>query len=804
MSKFTEIIDKYLSGQMSADEKKDFEKQLEINSELKAEYNLQVQVMKGVQRAGIKQSVNRGLHKASVKSKLLKWATAIVITAVATTLVFVVKDKLLSSKENIRYELNEENKKQWSDADKNLTPQVFKINGEADTVIETINGIVVAIPAGAFYNKHGEVVKDNIEIEIKEALTPSDIMLAGLSTTSDGRLLETGGMFYVNARQNGENLTVAQNKGLYMNIPTNNIRKDMMLFEGQRLDNGQINWTTTKPFENKLSTVDILSLNFYPPHFLDSLQAFGYNIKNKMLTDSIYYSLVCSSPSQPAMAEPVEKAKTDSISIIVGAPFIADTFNAGNNLNGKALFQQNCAVCHFSDNRKLTGPGLGGIENRVPKGSWLLNYIKNNEKMIKSGDAYINELHAKNGYGAMPIYEKTLTDAQINAIISYIENGNAENLGKSECEISPSRIQAIWNKKFNNTILATKEFEERLQVIFATCNASIFNLYIQNMNKKMYEIDSMAMGMVSSDKPECYHKFEEFYNRRDGGVAVNEKHIQKLKTYVEEKTKLYKEVATQTLNKMYADEEKKDAKQWDNQFKHQIEDMQRKGKVFLEEYNINLKEAYRQLDKPLPVFVPGKYYGVTVQTLGWKNVDAYVNESTINRTTLDYTDSSTGKKAVIKYEPFSITVNNHQEYDQVFSYLLTDKLSSFQRIPNTGNIYKENLNELLNYSVVVMAFKNNKVYYKQFANVKPGSSTINLDETTKEKLKALLGKYEFPSSNTSSEMVKDLYYNVSEQKEIIRHKAIAKREEIRRKLMKLIYPCYVNQERATESDPFDL
>src|SRR6202008_4117783 len=120
--------------------------------------------------------------------------------------------------------------------------------------------------------------------------------------------------------------------------------------------------------------------------------------------------------------------------------------------------------------------------------------------------------------------------------------------------------------------LATKELEERLQVIFKTCNASILELYIKNMNKKMYELDSMAIGMVPQDKPECSHKFEEFYNRRNGGVSISEKHLQKLGAYVEEKRKLYKEAATAALKKMYFDEEKKDAQANAARNKHAEED----------------------------------------------------------------------------------------------------------------------------------------------------------------------------------------------------------------------------------------
>ena len=58
----------------------------------------------------------------------------------------------------------------------------------------------------------------------------------------DGRLLETGGMFYINARQGSENLKVNRSKPLNVNVPVNNDKNDMMLFKGERLTDGSINW----------------------------------------------------------------------------------------------------------------------------------------------------------------------------------------------------------------------------------------------------------------------------------------------------------------------------------------------------------------------------------------------------------------------------------------------------------------------------------------------------------------------------------------------------------------------------------
>ena len=137
-----------------------------------------------------------------------------------------------------------------SEADKKLESQVFKLNPLRDTIIETQNGIVFSIPAKAFLNKHGETPTETIDVEIKEAMTASDIMKAGLSTMSNGKLLETGGMFYVNARVGNENLTIDKSKPLNANVPVNNNKKDMLLFKGERKADGSINWVDPKPQSN--------------------------------------------------------------------------------------------------------------------------------------------------------------------------------------------------------------------------------------------------------------------------------------------------------------------------------------------------------------------------------------------------------------------------------------------------------------------------------------------------------------------------------------------------------------------------
>ena len=90
--------------------------------------------------------------------------------------------------------------------------------------------------------------------------------------------------------------------------------------------------------------------------------------------------------------------------------------------DGAKLFKQNCAVCHALTDQKLTGPGLQGVFDRAPKGDWMHKWILNSEKMIKSGDAYSNKIWNDNGKAAMTVFEGTLSDQDVDAVIAYIKS----------------------------------------------------------------------------------------------------------------------------------------------------------------------------------------------------------------------------------------------------------------------------------------------------------------------------------------------------------------------------------------------
>lgn len=791
MINYTEIITKYINGELSPADRAAFEKELSVNSGLKKEYELQLKLVEGIKRMGLKNQLRKSFKTVKTKKLIIKAVVGVIITIAAIGAVVWIKNTVGKTSGEVLYELNEEGKANWSEADKQLESQLFEINPLQDTIIETKSGIVFSIPAHAFLNKMGDEPQETIDLEIKEAMTPSDIIKAGLSTMSNGKQLETGGMFYLNARIGNENLVINKRNPVSASVPANTGKKDMLLFRGERKADGSINWIDPKPMVKRLTTVDITQLNFYPEHFLDSLQQMGFNIKNKKLTDSIYYSY--SGNCHFEMYSPKRLGATKGIakySFDEAVSATKDTLQKSvNEVSGETLFKQNCSVCHSMGAQKLTGPGMEGLLQRIPKGDWLEKWILNNEKLIKSGDAYANKIYNENGKAAMTVFD--FNEQELKTLIEYITHTETWNIDKKYdgCEgcdeIDPSRIKAIWDKKFSNTILATKEFEERLKLIFKTCNSAILNLYVKNLNKNLYEIDSIAATLTSG---ELKNKFMEFAARRDGGVAITDEKSQRLHEYFEQQRLIYANSVNKALQKMYEKESAQNTEALSRKNAQALEEGIRASKVFAEELEMNMDEAYRQLGKKRPQASPaGTYLTADVTQTGWNNVDRYVIESTTNRSTLNYTDPQSGKKAIIRYNPVSVSVNNYTDYDRVVCYMIPDKLSSFQLMKHTGNVFKESLNELMNYSIITVGFKGKKWFYNE---IKPAKAQLYNVDLALIKASELDKKLDPGFTlNQKADILKNINYQLFDIKENARQAQIKKREDIRNRIYPIVFPC---------------
>ena len=137
-----------------------------------------------------------------------------------------------------------------------LPTEQFSINIDKDTTLQTKNGALLKIPKGALSVDGGIA-----NLEIKEAYSIQQMIQAGLVTNSNGELLSSGGMIYINAA-GGQKITF--NQPIKVAIPADYLAKDMQLFKGQKDENGNINWTdpVALPENKQLTAIDRGKISF--------------------------------------------------------------------------------------------------------------------------------------------------------------------------------------------------------------------------------------------------------------------------------------------------------------------------------------------------------------------------------------------------------------------------------------------------------------------------------------------------------------------------------------------------------------
>tara|TARA_B100000683_G_scaffold40084_1_gene35453 strand:- start:417 stop:1538 length:1122 start_codon:yes stop_codon:yes gene_type:complete len=125
----------------------------------------------------------------------------------------------------------------------NLQSQIYTIDSEKDTTLVGEQGTIVKIYANSFYSTDSTLDLSNIEIELKEAIKPSDFVLANLTTTSRNKMLQSGGMVFLDAKVNGKRLKVKSDAEIGVILPAVAVDKDMEIFKGYRFIDGSMVWS---------------------------------------------------------------------------------------------------------------------------------------------------------------------------------------------------------------------------------------------------------------------------------------------------------------------------------------------------------------------------------------------------------------------------------------------------------------------------------------------------------------------------------------------------------------------------------
>ena len=152
----------------------------------------------------------------------------------------------------------------------NATFAVFP--NEKGTLIVCKQGTKILVPSNAFVDAEGNTVESNVYMQIDEALDYKSMIAHGLSTLSEGIILQTGGMLRLGAQDDAGNELQLQSN-LQIIVPTENEESGMTVFTSESGDN----WTNTrKPVQNDFNfEFNEIQPFFYP--VLDSIPQFRYS-----------------------------------------------------------------------------------------------------------------------------------------------------------------------------------------------------------------------------------------------------------------------------------------------------------------------------------------------------------------------------------------------------------------------------------------------------------------------------------------------------------------------------------------------
>ncbi len=133
--------------------------------------------------------------------------------------------------------------------------QMFVVSPKSNITITAKNGFALALNTNNLCIEDGSKLSDeNLQVSIQELINTDALLAANATTVSDGKILESGGSYFINISQNNKAIKIKPNKSLQIKIPKIK-QSDMELFYGSKTNDGFINWQTANQKFNALITI---------------------------------------------------------------------------------------------------------------------------------------------------------------------------------------------------------------------------------------------------------------------------------------------------------------------------------------------------------------------------------------------------------------------------------------------------------------------------------------------------------------------------------------------------------------------
>lgn len=792
-TELTRIIEAYLSQELSESDRIAFEKRLKDNPTLQEEVRLQQLVREGSKRGAQRAEIKQTARKFHLQKTIL-WTGLILLTASLVAGSVFVYQASQTEKYNSESELDANQLSQMEqDKPLDLVPaQYFSWKGNDDFYL-TEKGVLLSIPQKAFM-LDGKIYQGEATIQWQEALDVATIVKAGLETKSGDRLLETQGMMGFQAfTPDGKKLDVNPQVGVYVQVPVDEYKAEMQLFEGVKSAE-EVDWQNPQKLAKIPVPISMKDLDFYPSKYektLDELRA----RKDKKYRDSLYASLDDFDGIQTVKEENLNKYASNS-NPIIAYPRQTNTnkyvnYNADTVFNyysdqksiGKSLFDKTCFSCH-TIGKNATGPNLYKVREKWSAGGAkdgsIYTWVRDWQKSVRI-DPYAEEVMyiSQLNHRDFP----NLKNEEIDAIFDWIDS--------QLNYIPPSAVLGFWKPKMENTNLATREFERRMREIHQTCDKSVLALYVQNLNKGLSEVDQLVVK-------KGYSQFQRFVDEQVGAVNPSNPHLTNLKAFYEQAVASIRQEATENTRALRKKQQEWDDKTAKIRSEEQIRTNERVNQAFEEEVALNHGDVRRQIARSVGFTI--------VNNVNAFNLDRYVRQATAERKTASITNDR-GEKIEIKYNDFQFAIQDDGKYKQLFAYLFPDKINAFERISRKSGTFSYPLNDLQTYHLAIVGMNESGYFFYQKTFVKGGNlGTISLESIGETKLNASLEQLNAQRGILVQPMrfEEEMAYLIHEQKNYVEQRKRKDHYAFVQRLKTVVFPCMNSYSGVSNIQPEEI
>jgi gliding motility-associated-like protein len=818
---WNQLIERYLNNELSAEGKTAFEAELKQNKELQQEFELHKLTTEIIQRDSLRTLVKESGRWFHLKKMIGNSGIVLVIAGVLATAIyfFAVRTNETGDKAQEQEVLEQSLVEQMEEslAFENIDPEYFQFTGTSDVFLSE-SGVLLSLTEESFL-LDGKAYKGEAVVQWQEAQTAAEIVKAGLSTKSGDELLETQGMFSLNAfTPEGKKLQLTD-KGIYVQVPVDELKKDMKLFTGVPQKNGGIDWQNPVELERLPKPKDMAKMDLFPPRYEPKLNELKW-FKEKTKRDSLYLSfeeenLIDSTAviiediqmyNQPKMETPkrISESPNMSGSASISMAILPRPQDITYQVEGKqvpAEKAQDKVKWSFSV-RSLGNNEAEVIATVTIKSGWEINALNlpkgtfgiptsfklkassnfkllgkpSEPKPILDHNKEIDEdvvyhvgtvqfkqkirLISEKPFALSGFYEYQTCKMNSYCLPPFegtfsLQSDGAENwptqalkTNDSESHIPPSKVLAIWNKKFNGTNLATQDFEDRMKEIHETCSEKVFDVYANNLNAPLWELDQRVARMG-------YGQFQRFADEKVGKIQMDDVHQLNLAVFYEEAIKTLRETGKKNVEAALRKEE-----QWDNEVQDERQkEVLRKGiRASLnaqEEADFNLAHIAKQLqqvvgfsitnqtvasrDQHWPANLPRVYAKRELPVV--VNIDRLTRNLLSSRKAVKVFTMDKVKTAEIQYAEFKANVESFKDFDRLYFYLFPKQVNSYERRDFVNGKLNHSLNDAIDYSGLAFGLNEEGFYIFEIRTLRATDfGSIKLQKVSEKQFETCLNR----------------------------------------------------------------